>query len=90
MQVTATIICVAHNFEVVRKAEVAAVVYMGNVCAVCRRCIDSLPNPKPRPYLYLWGGLWIVLLHLDIPPYLRLGRGGVACCLGCCCQAVCC
>ena len=59
--------------------------YLGDVYPFRRRCVDVRPNPKPRPYLYLWGGVWIVLLHLVTPPALRLGRGGVLCRLLCCC-----
>ena len=85
MQVTAATMNVAHTFELVQQAEVAAVVYLGDVYPFRRRCVDVRPNPKPRPYLYLWGGVWIVLLHLVTPPALRLGRGGVLCRLLCCC-----
>ena len=56
----------------------AFVVRLGGVYPVCRRCVDGRPSPKPRPYLYLWGGVWVVILHLVPSPALLLGRGGVA------------
>ena len=62
MLVPAATMRVSNTFEVVRQAEVAAVVHMGDVCPVCRRCIYGRPNPKPRTYLHLWGGVWVVLL----------------------------
>ena len=75
---------VANTFEVVQQAEVAAVVYLGDVDPFRRRCINVRPNPKPRTYLHLWGGLWILLLNLVTPLDLRLGCGGVPCRLLCC------
>ena len=44
---------------------------------------------KPRTYLYMWGGVWIVLLRLVPPPSLRLGCGGVPYRLLRPCQAAC-
>ena len=68
---------VAHTFEVLLQAKVAAVVHLGDVedTYCCR--IDRSPNPKPRPYLHLWGGVGVVFLCL-IPPDLRLEHGGGA------------
>ena len=57
MRVTDAKMRFAHTFEVVRQSEVAAVVRMGGVCPVCRRCVDGRPNTKPQPYLHLWGGV---------------------------------
>ena len=89
MRVTAATIFIAHTFGVVQQAEVAAVVHLGDVFTVCRSCVYGRTNPKPQPYLHLWDGVLIVLLHLVTPPALRLGRGGVACRLGCLLQAAC-
>ena len=58
---------VAHTFEVVQQAEVAAVVCLGYVYPFFCRCFDGRPNPKPRPYLHLWVGVWIFLLRLVTP-----------------------
>ena len=85
MQVTTTTRCVAHTFEVVRQAEVAAVICLGNTHPFRRRCINFRPNPKPLTYLHLWGRMRIVFLHLVPPLDLRLGLGGVPCCLWRCC-----
>ena len=71
--------CVAHTFEVVLQAKVAAVVRMGDVDFVHCRRIDSIPNLKPRLYLHLWGGVGLLLLLLIIVADLRLVRGGGAC-----------
>ena len=76
MKVTASTMRVAHIFKVVRKEEVGAVVRLGDVCPVhpvFRLCFDGRPNPKTRPYLNLWGGVWIVILYLVTPPDLCLG-----------------
>ena len=70
---------------------------MAFVCLVdvnpdCCCLVDSSPNPIPRTYLYLLGGVVAVLLCL-ITTDLRLGSGGGACCrMGCCSclTAVCC
>ena len=89
MQVKSDTMRILHTFEVVRQAEVVAVVRLGGAFPVCRRCVYGRPNHKPQPYLHLWGGVFIVLLHLVTPTSLHLGRGGVACRLGCHCQAAC-
>ena len=70
---------VAHNFEVVQQAEMAAVVRLGYVDPFCRRRIDIIPNLKIPPYMHLWGGVRVVFLCLSSPPALRLGRGDGAC-----------
>ena len=67
---------VAHNFEVVQQAEMAAVVCLGYVDPFCRRRIDIIPNPKIPPYMHLWVGVRVVLLCLSSPPALRLGAWG--------------
>ena len=54
------------------------VVCLGDFDPVRRRRVDSIPNPKPWPYLHLWGGVRVVILCL-IPTDIRLGRGGGAC-----------
>ena len=79
MEVMAATMRVTHTFAVVLQEELAAVVCMGDVYPVHRRCVDGRHNPKPWPYLHLWGGVWIFLLHLVTPMDLRLGRGGVDC-----------
>ena len=72
--------CVAHTFDVVLQAKVAAFVYIGYFDLVRRHCVDRSPNPKPQPYLHLWGGVEVLFLCLISPPALRLGRGSGACC----------
>ena len=80
----AATMCVAHAFEVVQQAKVASVVRLGFFDPDRRHLVDSSPNPKPQPYLHMWGGVGAVLL-CRIPPDLRLGSGGGACRrLGCC------
>ena len=90
LRVTAAKMSVAHTFELVRQAEVETVVYLGNIHPFLRRRVNCSPNPKPPPYLHLWGGVWIVLLHLVHPMSLGLGCGGVPCRLCCPFQAACC
>ena len=58
MQVMAATMRVTHTFEVVLQEELAAVVCMGDVYPVHRRCVDGRNNPKPWPYLHLWTCAW--------------------------------
>ena len=90
VQLMSSTMCVAHTFEVVLQKEVAAVVYLGDFYPILRRCVDGSPDPKPRPYLHLWGGVWIVLLHMVTPLALRLEHGGVLFRRWCRLQAACC
>ena len=78
MQVLDTTMCIAHTFEVVGQEKVAAVVRLGDVDPDCFHLVNISPNPKPRPYLHLWGRVGVVFLYL-IPPDLHLGRGAGAC-----------
>ena len=78
MLVSAATMRVAHTFEVVRQAKVVDVVRLGYFYPVCQLCADGRPNPKPRPYFNLAGGVWVMLLHLVPSPALLLGCGGVA------------
>ena len=64
MQVLASTIRVSHTFEVVRQAKVADVFHLGDIDPIRRRRVNGSPNPKPWPYLHLWGGVWVVLLRL--------------------------
>ena len=84
MRVSATTMHVAHTFKVVQQGKVAAVIRLGYAYPVrcCR--VNISPNPKPWPYLHLWGGAGVVLLRLNSPPALRLKRGGGACRRLCC------
>ena len=85
MQVPAATMRVAHTFDVVRQATVAAVVRLVYVDPICLHLVDCSPNPKPRPYLHLWGGVGVLLLCLISPANLRLCCGGGAFLrLGCC------
>ena len=65
----ASTIRVAHTFEVLRQAKVAAVICLGYVDPVRFRLVDSSPNSKPQTYLHLRGGVGVVhmcLIPLDI------------------------
>ena len=75
MQVLDATICVSHTFEVVRQAKLATVVCLWYFDPVRRRRVNSSPNPKPRTYLNLRGGMGVVLLGLISSPALHLGRG---------------
>ena len=66
---------VAHTFEVVKQANVAAIVCLGDVYPVCHHCVNGRPNPKPHPNLHLWVGVRVVILHLVTSTTLSLGCG---------------
>ena len=83
MQVPAATMHVAHTFEVIKQAEVTTVVRLRDVYPICHHCINGRQNTKPRPYLHLWGRVWVVLMPLVPYTALRLGHGSVTCRLGC-------
>ena len=56
----------------------ATVIRLGDVDLTCRLLGDRNPNPKPLPYLHLWGWVRVVFLCLISPAALRLGVGVVS------------
>ena len=79
---------VAHTFEVVQKAKVAAVVRQGGIDPVCRCLIYRRSYPERQTYLHLRGWVGVLLRLLVSPADLRLGSWGFAFRQRGCCQCL--
>ena len=85
MQIPTATMSVANTFEVVRQGKVAAIVRQVGIDPVLRCLIYLCLDPEPRTYLYLRGGVGVLIRILVSPAALRLGSWGGACCRrGCC------
>ena len=70
---------VAHTFEVVQQAKVAAIVCQGDIDAIFRSLVYRRSDPEPRTYLHLSGGVGGLLCLLVYPAALSLVILGGAC-----------
>ena len=77
---------VAHTFEVVKQAKVVAVICKEDIDPVCRCLVYCRLDPEPQTYMYLRGGVGVLLLPLVSTAALRLGSWGGACRWQRCCQ----
>ena len=77
MQVLSATTCVAHTFEVVQSAKVAAVVCQGDIDPVRRSLVYRCSDTEPWSYLHLRGTVVVLLRLLVFPAALNLGSWGV-------------
>ena len=73
MKVQAAKMRVAHTFEVVMQAKVAAVVYQGDIYPVSHCLVYCRQDPEPCTYLHLRGGIGVLIRPLVSSAALCLG-----------------